>query len=70
MAHLWDHTVRRRYLGCLLTFVAAGFYSYIKATANKPAAAVAPVAPVAPPAPHQRQSQVEVEPLMPKSQQQ
>merc|ERR1719408_1227376 len=28
-----------QYLGCLLTFVAAGFYSYIKATANKPAPA-------------------------------
>ena len=33
-----------QYLGCLLTFVAAGFYSYIKATANKPPAP-APVAP-------------------------
>ena len=34
-----------QYLGCLLTFVAAGFYSYVKATANKPAPA--PVAPKA-----------------------
>merc|ERR1711988_327257 len=32
-----------QYLGCLLTFVAAGAYSYIKATAAKPAPA--PVAP-------------------------
>ena len=28
-----------QYLGCLLTFVAAGFYSYIKAAASKPAPA-------------------------------
>ena len=38
-----------QYLGCLLTFVAAGVYSYLKATASKPpaAASVAPVAPAA-----------------------
>ena len=31
-----------QFLGCLLTFVAAGAYSYIKASANKPPAPVAP----------------------------
>merc|ERR1712118_292971 len=33
-----------QYLGCLLTFVSAGVYSYLKASGQKPAAA-----PVAPP---------------------
>jgi len=35
-----------QYLGCVLTFAAAGFYSYIKATAPK--TAPAPPAPAAP----------------------
>merc|ERR1719408_461194 len=34
-----------QYLGCLLTFVAAGVYSYIKAAGAKKPAAAAPVAP-------------------------
>ena len=31
-----------QYLGCLLTFVAAGVYSYLKATAKKPPPPVEP----------------------------